>query len=666
MKTTALNHLQQKTQGSKDCCLISFTLLFLFILSFNLKAQIPTNQELQSLPIDTILVKLDDATSKMTEKNELQVKQALLTTLSRAKSSNNQLNIAKVYQGMADWHYYSVNSEKIDSIYYYDNLALAMLLKTQEKELICRAYRSVGMDLEDMQKHVEAEVMYFKGLKVAQSIGFQSGINSIHSSMSLLYSNTKDYESALKYAKMVVEAYEKEENYHPLIRAMANLNNIYLELNQPEKSLVIINKALTLISKLPQERQASETINIRSWRGKTYMALKRYDEALSDFMFSWKGMQEKYGAEKANGWKGHIGGVYHLQGKHAEAIPYLRDYITHTLSKKVTNPEDLKEQCLWLAESYKVLGKVDSAYNYLTIGKDVEINALQEETKSLRNELRVKYETEQKDQTIASQSEKIEQQNKIQTLSYVIGGLLILILGGLFYTYRNNKKKNLQLQALNTSLETTNMLLDKRNAENELLLKEIHHRVKNNLEVVSSLLALQSAKIDDPEMQDAMLASQNRVQSMGILHQKLYQSEHLAFIEMKNYFKNLCENILDSYNETERIAVDIDMKEVELDVDTAVPVGLIVNELITNSLKYAFPDSKKGEIKLSLENVDNDHLSLTISDNGVGKGLETKAKGTGFGTQLVGLLARQIDGKLEEKNENGMVISINFKRQKAA
>ncbi|MCU0327018.1 MAG: sensor histidine kinase [Spirosomaceae bacterium] len=135
---------------------------------------------------------------------------------------------------------------------------------------------------------------------------------------------------------------------------------------------------------------------------------------------------------------------------------------------------------------------------------------------------------------------------------------------------------------------------------------------------------------------------------------------------MKNYFKNLCENILDSYNETERIAVDIDMKEVELDVDTAVPVGLIVNELITNSLKYAFPDSKKGEIKLSLENVDNDHLSLTISDNGVGKGLETKAKGTGFGTQLVGLLARQIDGKLEEKNENGMVISINFKRQKAA
>jgi two-component sensor histidine kinase len=105
--------------------------------------------------------------------------------------------------------------------------------------------------------------------------------------------------------------------------------------------------------------------------------------------------------------------------------------------------------------------------------------------------------------------------------------------------------------------------------------------VKNNLEVVSSLLALQSAKMDDPNMQEVMLASQNRVQSMGILHQKLYQNEHLAFIEMRSYFENLSINILDSYNESERIQVNIDMNALELDVDTAVPLGLIVNELIT-------------------------------------------------------------------------------------
>lgn len=255
-------------------------------------------------------------------------------------------------------------------------------------------------------------------------------------------------------------------------------------------------------------------------------------------------------------------------------------------------------------------------------------------------------------------------------------GLLFTALLTAFILYRNNRQKQKantilqeqkeKINSQNITLETTLNQLTAKNAENELLLKEIHHRVKNNLEVVSSLLALQSAKIGDPEIQDAMLASQNRVQSMGILHQKLYQSEHLAFIEMKNYFQNLCENILDSYNETERIVVDIDMNEIELDVDTAVPVGLIVNELLTNSLKYAFPNGKKGTIKLSLENIDKDNLTLKISDNGIGKSLDTKAKGTGFGTQLVDLLTRQIGGKLTQEVQEGTIISINFKRQMAA
>jgi two-component sensor histidine kinase len=255
-------------------------------------------------------------------------------------------------------------------------------------------------------------------------------------------------------------------------------------------------------------------------------------------------------------------------------------------------------------------------------------------------------------------------------------GLLFTALLTAFILYWNNRQKqkaNVILQEQKEQINSQNITLEKtlgqltvKNSENELLLKEIHHRVKNNLEVVSSLLALQSAKIDDPEIQDAMLASQNRVQSMGILHQKLYQSEHLAFIEMKNYFQNLCENILDSYNETERIEVNIDMNEIELDVDTAVPVGLIVNELLTNSLKYAFPNGKKGIIKLSLESLADGNLNLKVSDNGVGKTLSSIPKGTGFGTQLVDLLTRQIEGKLVQEVNDGTMISINFKKQMAA
>jgi two-component sensor histidine kinase len=224
-------------------------------------------------------------------------------------------------------------------------------------------------------------------------------------------------------------------------------------------------------------------------------------------------------------------------------------------------------------------------------------------------------------------------------------------------------ERTFDLSLLVDSLTTTQNELSTKNSENELLLKEIHHRVKNNLEVVSSLLELQSAQIDNPDIQQVMQVSQSRVQSMGILHQKLYQNEHLAFIEMKNYFVNLTENILDSYNATELVTVEFPMENLELDVDTAMPVGLIVNELLTNALKYAFPAGRSGKIKLSLNQIGANLMELRIEDNGIGKVLNVTPKGTGFGTQLVGLLTQQLDGKLLQTVENGTTISIQFAKK---
>ena len=239
--------------------------------------------------------------------------------------------------------------------------------------------------------------------------------------------------------------------------------------------------------------------------------------------------------------------------------------------------------------------------------------------------------------------------------------------GTLFFAME--QEVSLRTFELNQSLDhlkAAQASLSTKNAENELLLKEIHHRVKNNLEVVSSLLALQSAQIDDPSVQYAMQASQNRVASMGILHQKLYQGEHLAFIEMKNYFINLSENILDSYNATDRVTIDCTMNEINLDIDTAVPIGLIVNELLTNSLKYAFTKGQMGTVQLSLEEKGQNILQLKIADNGIGKSLINEPQGTGFGTQLVDLLTKQLDGTIHQEINNGTIISIQFKRANAA
>jgi two-component system, sensor histidine kinase PdtaS len=265
--------------------------------------------------------------------------------------------------------------------------------------------------------------------------------------------------------------------------------------------------------------------------------------------------------------------------------------------------------------------------------------------------------------------EKELEQKQTEQKGFIIALVIGLALLGLLYrNYRLKQRANLQLETLNAELDTKNKLLDKRNAENELLLKEIHHRVKNNLEVVSSLLALQSAKITDPNVQEAMRSSQNRVQSMGIIHQKLYQGEQLAAIEMRDYFINLGENILDSFDATGRVKIDCSMPELVLDIDTAISVGLITNELLTNSLKYAFVGKDTGTISVSLtrgspSGPNNDSFLLQVADNGIGKILGESAKGTGFGTQLIDLLTRQLDGVLTYENQNGTLVKLRFREQ---
>lgn len=272
---------------------------------------------------------------------------------------------------------------------------------------------------------------------------------------------------------------------------------------------------------------------------------------------------------------------------------------------------------------------------------------------------------------LLQQDKKLIAKQQEQTIYIVALFIGTLLLGLLFRNYRLKQRSNQKLEVLNGELAQKNTLLDKRNAENELLLREIHHRVKNNMEVVSSLLQLQSSQINDPSVQEAMISSQNRVHSMGIIHQKLYQGDHLSSIEMRDYFINLSENILDSFNASGKIKVECNMAKLILDVDTAISIGLITNELLTNSLKYAFEGKDSGTIKISLSPISNEEegevdLQLIITDDGIGKADNQPSKGTGFGTQLVDLLTRQLGGKLTYENNNGTVVSLLFKKTNIA
>ncbi len=198
--------------------------------------------------------------------------------------------------------------------------------------------------------------------------------------------------------------------------------------------------------------------------------------------------------------------------------------------------------------------------------------------------------------------------------------------------------------------------------EKEVLLQEIHHRVKNNLQVISSLLDLQSQYIDQPAMLEVFQESQNRVKSMALIHEQLYQSKDCAKINLSNYIKDLTNYLLRVYEmKVDHIKLELDIEEVTLNINKAIPCGLIISELVSNAMKYAFPQRQEGMIKIALNSKLDNYLELIVKDNGVGLPFHSDFSNIqSLGLQLVTILTRQIEGSLEVNSRSGTEFKIHF------
>lgn len=208
-----------------------------------------------------------------------------------------------------------------------------------------------------------------------------------------------------------------------------------------------------------------------------------------------------------------------------------------------------------------------------------------------------------------------------------------------------------------------NAVIKKLLNEKDTLIQEIHHRVKNNLQVISSLLNIQRNRATDQVAKDALKEGQNRVQSMFLIHQDLYQQENVTSINMKKYLSRITNNLFDTYNiSPDKIKLVTDIEEIDLDVDSVVPIGLIINELISNALKYAFPNNKSGTIHVTLvEN--NGNLILSVSDDGIGiTDVSQINKGDSFGFNLINAFAKKLDADIDIHGINGTEVRLNIKK----
>ncbi|WP_084273324.1 tetratricopeptide repeat-containing sensor histidine kinase [Maribacter antarcticus] len=525
-------------------------------------------------------------------------------------------------------------------------------------------------------------------LQLAKTKVLESDLPFLNTQLGYVYERRGQLDKAADYAMTSLTLGEKLNDNKAKAMAYSDLSNLFWKQSKFTPGLEYALKSLEFFNSWGiTDLDYGFTLYIA---GNNYLALKDYEKALDYYMQSIV-VGERYG------FYNNLSDVYislvdlysflgefdNAKEAGQNAVKYaallennfmvMRSWLSvgkmHNAKNNYKDAVNALERCLevatnkfgdayYLSLAYKELGMAYAGINQYKKAYEAfsEYDTLNDEVFTAEadhriSELRTEFDVAQKESIIMVQESLIKKQEIRQKLGIVISILLALLLLLAYKAISNNNKKN--------------KLLQKQNTEKEFLLKEIHHRVKNNLEIVSSLLSLQSAQIEDPNVLNAMEQSQQRVHSMGMIHQKLYLGENMATIEMKDYFSNLSDYIINTYGKDSHVAMALEMEKFELDVDMAIPIGLIVNELITNSLKYAFPDDRKGNIQLSLKEK-NDLITLEVIDNGVGMQLSKEAVGTGFGTKLVALLVKQLDGKMELHTTQGTSVFITFKASKAA
>lgn len=456
----------------------------------------------------------------------------------------------------------------------------------------------------------------------------------------LIYYKLRDYNKSRLFFKKSEYAYRKKKRYLQTSSQQNNIGLTFLRENKLDSANFYFNKSLFYLKKVDDIKPVKSSFKavILANKASILEKKKQYDKALVFYLTELKENSKKnkdYPTIRSAYLK--IARVLFIKKKINLALQYLDS--TELILKKYPHNLihqdylDLKGKC------YLVKGNIEKAnqiYNQLKQYKD----SIEKTNNKQRNlNAVVKFEVQKKEKELQLNKQKIEAQkakNTILFLSLLFLSLLVLFL---FYALRKNiKAKQLflvQKEKLQRSLE-----------EKNILLKETHHRVKNNLQIISSILDLQHIKSKNPELNNLLQQARNRIQSMALVHQQLYQSNDLAEIPLEKYLEKLI-NYLSSIIPNKKIIFNINSNNNKLNVNTTIPLGLIVNELITNSYKHGFKNCNQGIINIEIKKIDSNTFELIYSDNGLGLPKDFNIeKIDSLGIKLIKILAKQLNGEL--------------------
>lgn len=455
--------------------------------------------------------------------------------------------------------------------------------------------------------------------------------------------------------------YSNHDISYPFLKALTlgRISDEYLKINEPDSALVYADLSLQVAI-----TDSVESMEYRAYGNQAYAYIQKDNiqkgSSLGQKAYDYFDESKKKSnplayrtARKA------LGEIYVKQNRINEAYRVLNEGLNSAdLSNSAIEQNFFLEQLLEIAIKTK---RSKDALNYSRKLAEVQDNLKAFYTNQSLVRIKTEYDIEKKDLEI----KLLNSQNELKDVAIgrsqrnilfaLVGlGLLGLITFLLFNSLRNKKKAQKELQE-------KNKLVSEALADKELLLKEIHHRVKNNLQVVSSLLGLQSEYIKDESALSAINEGRNRVRSMSLIHQNLYKEHNLKGISMKSYLDKLISGLFDTYNINEdKIKLSLTIQDLDLDVDTVVPLGLITNELVSNALKHAFKIKKEGTISVSLQEKE-DILELIVSDNGDGLGTQNINEDIeSFGYQMIYAFKEKLNADLDISDAHGTSVKLSI------
>jgi len=564
--------------------------------------------------------------------------------------ANEGLKIAKDKE--KKWAFYNVlglcavqyDYVKADSIF---EIALKLALVVKDSHNIATTYHNIAT-IEGTQGNERlAADNYILSLKYRND---PYGTARTCANISGVFLNLKNYKRAEEYTLKAVKICD--ENNYKLRHGIVGL--FYGRILLHHKKYDQANEELEEVINYYATRKDSSGL-AHSFRLKAFLnlLLKDYSKANGYIDQSIALQQKNKPHEKCRQWllKAEIL-IY--QKKYQEASDFLTKVFDatqkHNLPTKKMRAFDL------LSRIYDSTGKSTLAFQTYKSFKKLEDSLFRVNQVKEINYLEASFKRNEQENKIAL----LDAENNLSTIrlsqqrkTIIIGaGFLVVVTLLSFFLYSFFRK-----------IKSQNQIISKALSEKDILLREIHHRVKNNLQLVSSLLGLQGMTTQDQHIKEAINAGKSRVMSMALIHQDLYNKEKLTSVNVKEYLDKLCGELINTYQlSADQVRLETEIDELDLDVETLIPLGLIINELLTNALKYAFPHSQQGTIHIKLFEKNN-LLHLEVNDDGIGMSDNVNSDSS-FGFRMIRSLLRQLDGEMQSDGTDGTQVQFQFKDYK--